>query len=47
MNLYHGTIYAFMSNHDADLDAMIKSLKSSLALISGVAVQTAAAHKSG
>ncbi len=42
MNLYHGTIYAIMSNHDADVDAMFKSLKSALALTAGTKARKAA-----
>jgi AcrR family transcriptional regulator len=42
INLYHGTIYAITSNHDVDVDAMIKSLKSALALTAGAVIQKAA-----
>jgi len=47
MNLYHGTIYATMANHDMDIDAMVKCLKSSLALTAGATQQTAAMHQAG
>jgi AcrR family transcriptional regulator len=42
MNLYHGTNYAIMANHNADVDAMLESLKSALALTAGARVQKAA-----
>lgn len=47
INLYHGTIYAVMANHDIDIDAVVKCLQSSLALTAGARLQTAAMHEAG
>jgi len=35
INLYQGAIYTIVANHDADVDAVIHGLKSSLALTAG------------
>jgi AcrR family transcriptional regulator len=47
MNLYHGTIYATMANHDIDADTMVKCLKASLALTAGAKLQAAAMDEAG
>lgn len=45
MNLYYGTIYTIMANHEIDADTMFESLKSALALTAGATVQKAAMRK--
>lgn len=47
INLYHGTIYATMANHDADADALVKCLKSSLALTAGATQPSTAIKQTG
>lgn len=47
INLYHGTIYAVMANHDADADVMVKCLKSSLALTAGAKQRSAEMDQAG